>query len=733
MKSVTMILLLCATWAYAQEDKNALREEADRFYEIEQYNLAIGFYKKLDSEPSIDYRLAECYRKIFNYEEAEGRYSKLLSDFPLAPYYYASMLKSNGKYFESIKYFEDFIFKNQGNDQFFAFVEQAIIDRAGSESALHDANSKSDRYNLTIETFNSSFNDYAPAVFDTTTLIFTSGRTHSSIAAIDERYGEGFTDNYFFEKKNGNWRDVSRNVRNLNTKFNDGSGSFNRHGDRYYYTVCGKDGSQCRIVVSEMRSGRWTDSRTLNENINFQKFESKHPAISPGGDTLLFVSDRPDGVGGFDIWMSIDAGNDDWGPAMNMGPLINTKMNEVAPAFAGFNHVFFFASEGHQGFGGMDLYMGKKFSDGTQAVYNLGYPFNSNRDDCFMSFADNRLYISSNREDGVGGFDIYSSPITSPLSFVSRLSLRSRSGRQDVSLALLWSSGSWMDLFYSKAEDRIQYENLTYEKKTIVNKMIGDRNSRKEISRADFAGLNEEEFNELVSIAQNEYRRMELQRRYNKSYLTAIKPSGEPSMAATGVLIDSLSGKPLASMNIFLMNENGEVLKVTSTNESGIFRFTNITESGTLYLRYEGRTGENSKPGVTDLIVVADTPDTFTFDNIYFDTDFFDLRPEAKTVLDNLGDFLKVIPDSQVEIFAYADDRGSDPYNLQLSKKRGETVRKYLGSIGVDETSVAIVAKGRQMHKDGLNNEERRQFNRRVEFYINGEKSTALITANSNK
>jgi outer membrane protein OmpA-like peptidoglycan-associated protein len=730
-----MISMMCASGVYAQDESVALRREGDRFFEIEQYSLAIEYYSQLASDPAITYRLAECYRRTFNYKQAELYYDKIrgeaTSEFALATYYYALMLKANGKYEESIVHFEDFIYRHQCNDQLFAFVEQAIVDRAGSESALSDASSESDRYTLTDETFNSAFNDYAPAVMDTSMLVFTSGRTRSPLTAIDERYGEGYADNYLFEKKDGCWHDATRHIRNLNTKFNDGSGSFTRKSDKYYFTICGKEASECRVFVSELRSGRWGDPRVLNDNINLDKFESKHPAVSPGGDTLLFVSDRPGGVGGFDIWMSIDAGNDDWGPAMNMGQIINTKMNEFAPAFANFNHVFFFASDGHQGFGGMDLYMAKRFSSGTQSVYNLGYPFNSNRDDCFVSFADNRLYLSSNREDGLGGFDIYSAKIKSPLSFISRLSLRNHSGRNDVSLASLWSTGSWMDLFYSRAEDRIEYESLTYGRRKIVDQMVANRNAHRKNSSEVFPELNEKEYNELLSIAQNRYRKIELQRRYRKTYLADIKTTGE-SVAVTGVLVDSLSGKPLASMNIFLMNEDGEVLKVTSTNESGIFRFTNITDAGNLYLRYEGHSSDNTRPGVTDLIVVADTPDTFTFDNIYFDTDHYELRNDAKEVLNKLGDFLKLIPDSQVEIFAYADDRGTDSYNLLLTKRRGEEVRSYLGSIGVDETSIAIVAKGRQT-VDGFTNEEKRQFNRRVEFYINGERSSALITADSNK
>jgi len=729
---VFIVFILPASLAFSQDDKLALREEADRFFELEQYNLSISYYQKLASDSEVAWKLAECYRRTFNYRKAEEEYSKLVRELPLAAYYHALMLKLNAKYEESIAAFD--VFVQQGNGSY-DLLEQAIIDRAGAEAALRDASSVNDRYIVTPESFNSAFNDYAPAVVDSSTLVFTSSRTGSPLTAIDERYGEAFSDNYFFEKKNGVWHDRTRqSIRAMNTRFNDGSGSFNLKRDRYYFTICGKEKSQCRVVVSELRSGKWSDPRTLNDNINLEKFESKHPAVSPGGDTLLFVSDRPGGVGGFDIWMSIDAGNDDWGPAMNIGSAINTKMNEVAPAFAGFNHVFFFASDGHQGFGGMDIYMAKRFSDGTQSIYNIGHPFNSNRDDCFISFADKRVYVSSNREEGPGGFDIYSSRIISPLSFISRLSLRNQSGRNDVHLASVWSQGSWMDLFYSRSEDRLEYENLTYQQKSTVDKMMANNAVRKGNSVADFPGLKEGEFQELLAVAKNQYRKQELQRKFRNSYLTTIKSNGSAAIAVTGVLMDSISGKPLASMNIFLMNEMGEVLKVTSTNESGIFRFTNVTDDGgNYYIRYEGTNGSNVKPGVTDLIVVDDRPDTFTFDNIYFDTDGYELRPDAIEVLKKLGDFLKFIPDSQVEIFAYADDRGTESYNIDLTKRRGEAVRKYLGSIGVDETSIAIVAKGRQIHADGLNNDEHRQFNRRVEFYINGEKSSALITADSNK
>jgi outer membrane protein OmpA-like peptidoglycan-associated protein len=722
-----LIFSLAAAYAYAQDEKMP-REQADQYFDLEQFSLSIDYYKQAidggDIDVALIYRLAESFRKTFQYKEAELHYQKVHStastEFPLAGYYYGLMQKLNGKYPESIRSFEEFVASNYSNMSLNQFLEQALIDRAGSEAAIGESKSGNDQYSLGLESFNSKFNDYAPSVADTSQLMITSSRLSSNIAAIDERYGEGFADNYFFEKSNGQWHDrTKQNVRNLNTRFNDGSGSFNRKGNKYYFTVCGKEGSQCRIVVSEFRASRWTDPHALNNNINTAKFESKHPSVSPGGDTLLFVTDRPGGAGGFDIWMSIDSGEDNWGPAINLGPRINTRMNEEAPSFAEFNHVFFFASDGHQGFGGMDLYMAKRFSTGRQAVYNLGHPFNSNRDDCFISFSDHRIYLSSNREDGIGGFDIYSCGIKSPLSFVSKISLKNEAGRGEITLASLKSEGAWLDLFSSRKEDRIEYEDLTYERKKLVDMMVANRQHHQRDNNLDFSDLSKAEYDQLSVIAQSQYKRIELQKRYKKTLLSHIRNSRSEAITVSGVLVDSVSGKPLASVNVVVMNEQGEVLKMTSTNESGVFRLGNLPGNENLYLRYQDANAK-AKPGVNDLIVGADGHDTFTFDNIYFDTDHYDLRIEAREVLNKLGDFLKLIPDSQVEIFAYADDRGTNEYNLQLSRKRGEVVRKYLGSVGVDETSISIVAKGRQTEDESVVNEEKRQFNRRVEFYISG-------------
>ncbi len=720
-----------------QIDDVTLVAEGNRNFELEQYNLAIEYYLKVkNKDAGIYLRLAEGYRNTFNYGQAESYYLQSLEiepKQPLASYHYALMLKLNSRYGESIDQFSSFISEYHDEVDLRDYIEQAVVDRAGSEAALRDMSNADNRYLLVDEPFNSIYNDYAPVWIDSNRMIITSSRIHSSRDVIDERYGEAFADNYLFEKSGVSWDDVTRKeIRGLNTRFNDGSGSFNHKSGKYYFTVCGRGSSECRIFLSQHNDGRWSAPVPLADNINVRRFETKHPAISPGGDTLLFASNRPGGHGQFDIWMSVSSGDDAWGPAINMGNSINTRFNDLAPSFSEFNHVFFFASEGHQGFGGMDLYMAKRFSNGSSAIYNVGLPFNSNRDDCFMSLSDKNLSISSNR-NGKGGFDIYTSAILSPLSFVSRLSLRNRSGRNDIELLMAGRESTWMDIYASRNEDRIDYENLPGEKKRIVDRMLRNKSTGRDIDRNEFTQLSTGEYEQLLGVAQTKYSETELRKKFNGSFLAAIRPPRDSrTFGIHAEVADSTSGKPMEGLTVFLMNDKGEVLKATTTNEAGTFRFTNIESSERLYIRYEGQHDVKAKPVAKDLLVLKEQMSSFAFENVYFDTDRFELRNDGKETLSRLAKFLLSLPDVQVEIFAYADDRGQDQYNLVLSEKRGHSVREYLGGLGVDPTSIAVVPKGRQFDTANPNLEEQRQFNRRVEFYINGA-SKESFAANSNK
>lgn len=733
--NLTLFFLLLSFASKSQDTRYYEQwvSEGNRYYQEEQYHLAIQYYKDaLDlqiTDPGVDYKLATCYRNTFNYSEAEAYYLKVYyldpDHFPLSQYYYALMLKLNGNPLEAIAQFDHFIDLNENNPSMKDFVEQAIVEKAGSQIAQQDFGRE---LNFTIEilepTINTVYNDFAPVFRDSQTLVLTSSRVHSNRTLIDERYGEAFTDNYYFQRKGNVWEEKTKQFFSItNSRSNDGSGSFTKKGDQYFFTVCEE---HCRIFETHLSNNKWTVPVLLNELINIPDSDSKQPAISPGGDTLFFVSNRAGGYGQYDIWMSIDTGENQWSKPVNGGKSINTRSNELSPAFNGVATVLFFASDGHPGYGGFDLFMARRRAAGDTVLHNMNYPFNSIRDDCFLTFNGREILWSSNRAGGYGGFDIYSSKTISVMGLISKLSSKERNDSRTVSLISRTARSENINLLASRNEETIDYNNLTYEKKQLVNKMVENRLKNKQVFQENFSSLSREEFETLNTISQARFQTLLLNQKYSSTLLKQIIKTVETTgaLSVTGVLMDSKTGSPLNSSRVLLTNKYGEILKITITNENGQFRFTDVPGDCELFLRMVDQPGRPVKGFVKDIKMLgSDAHNALYVENIYFDFDHYTIRPEAAQVLDQLAAYLKSNPGAQVEVFAYADDRGSNAYNFELTQKRGQAVVSYLTKYGVDETSLAIVPRGKQNMAQAAN-EVQRQFNRRAEFYINGVKET---------
>src|ERR1700712_2773127 len=202
MKALIMLLLLLSFCFYAtaqsQDGDATLLAEGDRYFSEEQYNLAVQYYRTLSDksgqDPRLSYKLAEGYRKTFSYSEAEAYYLKAWyqsgEQNPSALYYYALMLKLNGNFDESIRRFSQFILMAQNQKDLADLAEQAVVDQAGSEMAKAEQGHDGGAYPLTNTSVNTAYNDYAPALRDSNTLVITSSRIESNRPPIDERYGE---------------------------------------------------------------------------------------------------------------------------------------------------------------------------------------------------------------------------------------------------------------------------------------------------------------------------------------------------------------------------------------------------------------------------------------------------------------------------------------------------------------------------------------------------------------
>jgi len=475
-----------------------LLKQADAHFKGEYYYQASFFYEKAvalaPNHTYAHYQLAECYRKLFHYESAKPHFKTVYESekdkYPLAGYYLALMHKLTGDYVESVQYFEAFLEyaqQHRFSERTF-FVQQAQLEKEGSLYALEDTMKPKGRFAFTRlpVPVNTKYNDYAPAIYlSDSCLLITSTRPPGKNSAIDNQYGEFFSDHYLLCKSNDTGWEEKRNPGNfsiLNTKFSEGSGFFHKQSNTFFFTGCYQEG-YCHIYQSTLENNEWQKPTPLGKEINLNGYESKQPSLTASGDTLFFVSNREGGYGGQDLWMSIRSENKNWQHPINLGASVNTPQNEVAPFYYPDENLLFFASNGHQGFGGFDLFMANTAEAAPDlALINLGPPFNSYKDDLYISLGDKKGYLSSNRDNSAGDFDIYSFDITSSRAVL--LSVQNN-GANVLSLNKYFEV-----LRFFSEQDQQYFKQLPAEEKTKVKRYIEVRAFRG--IAAEKASLNED-------------------------------------------------------------------------------------------------------------------------------------------------------------------------------------------------------------------------------------------------
>ncbi|WP_316799359.1 OmpA family protein [Pedobacter frigidisoli] len=249
--------------------------------------------------------------------------------------------------------------------------------------------------------------EYFPALTaDGETLVFT-------------RQVNGNEDFWTSKFKNNSWSIATPLSQKINTpRYNEGAQTISPDGKYLFFTGCNRpDGlGRCDIYVSHREGNDWGEPYNVGKPVNSEYWESQ-PAISPDGRTLYFISNRPGGSGGYDVWKSTITDDAKWGPAVNLGPEINTAYDENTPFLHADGKTLYFSSNGWPGFGNKDIYYSRMDDSGkfTQPV-NLGYPINSFDDESgLIVSADGNLgMFSSNLKDGFGGQDIYSFGIPEP-------------------------------------------------------------------------------------------------------------------------------------------------------------------------------------------------------------------------------------------------------------------------------------------------------------------------------
>jgi outer membrane protein OmpA-like peptidoglycan-associated protein len=433
-----------------------------------------------------------------------------------------------------------------------------------------------------------------------------------------------------------------------------------------------------------------------------------------------------------------------------MGPL-NTVYQDIAPYYDDDDKTLFFSTNGRQGFGGLDIF--KAQGPRLGEISNMGIPFNTNRDEFYLSLGKEKGLLSSNREGGKGTDDIYYFNIESSELLLATI------GKDDLGKG---DNFSLITNLHYKPEGDPAVDVpvlLTDQDGNVILRATSD-----ELGTLSFDDLSPDKEYKLILetdddniyadiIYKGKSGEFDLNAQKNGAVLAVITKAiidQFNSMTILSKISYSETGEPAMDVPIVLVDENGVIMKRGKTNADGLARFEELNSDrgyrilideddprltadvkflvDDIRVKWQRNGNAVSVPGESTGVAQGDS--RVTFENVYFDFNDFAIRKEGRKTLNEIAKYLKDNKEVQIEINANADNVGSDNYNNELSEKRGQAVVAYLENSGVDKSSIVVNVLGAKNPIASNETPIGRQLNRRVEFYLVGGQgySTQVMT-----
>ena len=415
-----LAFLISSIHGYAQ---NKHSKAADNAFTDQMYLLALQRYQKAYSKVKnnkaerdrISFRMAECYRMMNNTKKSEVAYkrcitSKYYTKEPRVLLYYADALKTNGNYDEAILQYTAYKEKVPDDPKADIGIESSKLSKEWMANPS--------KYEVKFEkNLASKENDFAPAYADRKygSIIFTSDRGAAKGKEIDNWTGLKFSDLFYSRiDRKGEWSKplLADEAEMINSKANDGVGQFNPRFSAFYFTRCWNEPKKmngCGIFrVSRQGQTAWGEPEKIDLGGD-SSYVFGHPSIA-SDETIYFASELPGGHGGKDIWITKKKAKGGGYSKENLGPEINTPGDELFP-FIRNDSILYFASNGHPGMGGLDIFRSVKADGKWGKPENMKYPINSPADDFSIVFnldEPEQGLFASNRPGGKGKDDIYS-------------------------------------------------------------------------------------------------------------------------------------------------------------------------------------------------------------------------------------------------------------------------------------------------------------------------------------
>ncbi|WP_417372204.1 OmpA family protein [Gelidibacter japonicus] len=629
------MVVFTAGSAFSQKkDIEKANKEFDKFAYIDAREIYLKVVEDGYESAEIFKKLGDTYYFNSDYTNAAKWYDKLVKQFPdqtEAEYYYraAQSLKSLGNYTESDALMKDYVAKGGKG-----LVIKTYED---DPNYLKSTVFKSRDFTLDKVGINSSNSDFGASFYGKDRIVYASA-SRTDGTKVSEWTNQPFLDLFLAERDSTGQLSNSMPLGgDINTPYHESSTAFSKDGMTVYFTrnnfLDGKKGKDKNKTIrlklyKATKTGEYNWTNIVELPFNSKEYSVAHPALSPDGKRLYFSSDMPGTTGMSDLWYVDILGNDKYGVPINLGPEINTEARESFP-FISENNNLYFSSDGRSGLGGYDIFVTPLDKDGKPGkITNLGSPANSAQDDFgFIINENDRIgYVTSNRGGDRGSID------------------------DDIYLV-------------------------------------------KEIC----------------------------------------------SITIHGKVFDKETKDPLPGAQVSLLDENNQLVSQTSAKNDGTYSF--VGDCGTQYTVRGVKEGYNPYEKIIETPMLSGIVDVplplerigpcppndlgckLNLQPIYFDFDKSNIRRDAEIELAKILAAMREYPELIIHIESHTDSRGNDSYNMALSERRAQSTLKWLVGKGIDANRLTAKGYGESQLVNQCSNgvsctSEEHQLNRRSMFII---------------
>ncbi|RUT72036.1 flagellar motor protein MotB [Flavobacterium cupreum] len=705
MKKILVVIFVFLIQFIHAQDQDLVR--AKRFFDKTYYSESIVLYEKLaEQKPSQEVikNLADSYYYTNDLIKAQ-RYYRLLvknynKDLDREYYYrYAQTLKASNSYEDANAALKEYYSKS-ANTEDLIFFEKELKE-------LENVSAIGNRFeikNLGVNTPNSEFG----AVKYNDNLVFAAVKLKPGL--LDKKFkwdNETYLNLVKVPLKNINSADsvVHYFAKELKTGMHESNAVFTKDGKTIYFTRNNsKNGkkrkneqkiSNLQIFKAELVEGKWTNVTSLP--FNSADYSVEHPALSADEKVLYFSSDMPGSLGSFDIY-SVNINKGAFDTPKNLGPVINTSKREQFP-FASPDNKLYFSSDGHLGYGSLDVFVSEINGNEYSKPVNIGLPLNSNLDDFSFNISDNKEgYFASNREGGKGKDDIYQFKEIKDLivedckQFIAGIitDVDTKLALENATVILQDADKKTLNTSTTAADGKFSFTVPCESSFTVVAFKEKYTNESREIASGTTRNAGNDASMALKSLDAIRLEEQQLAEKKKKEEERLVVEKKEKEALAV-IALKEAEKKAKEDEIVAAEIKKKEKVEQILKQEKDVVRDK-------------------------DRLIIKTDP-------IYFDYNMWYIRKESKVVLGRVVALMKKYPGMVIEIGSHTDTRGNAKFNENLSQKRASSTREFLLESGIEANRVTAKGYGESQpivkcKTDDSCTEEEHELNRRSEFVI---------------